>query len=313
MHTHRSAELRISAVLIFLTLLGVASLYGRDPHTGTAEREIQEASFFGSGEKSVHAATLVRNMSDPEVLGQVLMLGYEGTGVSPELLDFITDYHIGNIKIFGWNVESLGKLAESIGTMQKTAMGIGQGIPLIIATDQEGGWVRHIKAGTSITAGNLAIGATGLPYDAYYSGYYIGQELKSLGVNMNFAPTVDVYTNPEAHVIGPRAFSDDPVKTAALAVAYFHGLENAGIIATAKHFPGHGNASEDSHGAMPVIDTDLTTLWDVDLLPYRHLVREGIPAIMSGHLCYPRIGGEKYSRHDISLYSAEYSSSAAGI
>ncbi len=249
----------------------------------------RENLFFTPVDRDNLAQEIVDGMSDAEALGQTLMLGYRGTAVPEELLEWIREKHIGGVKIFGWNVGTLESLAESVGEMQKTALESGRGIPLLIATDQEGGWVRHVKAETSITAGNLAIGATGLPYDAYFSGYYIGLELNSLGINMNFAPTVDVYTNPDAHVIGPRAFSDDPLKTANLAVAYFHGLKKAGIISTAKHYPGHGNASVDSHGALPVIPTQFDELWETDLLPYRFLVRENIPAVMSGHVSYPNI------------------------
>jgi beta-N-acetylhexosaminidase len=235
---------------------------------------------------------LLEVMTDKELLGQVLMFGYYGTSPSRSIMNFIRNYHIGGIKIFGWNVDGLSELVESISVMQKAAQETSHKIPLFIATDQEGGWVRHVKGETSITPGNLAIGASNLPYDAYKSGYYIGLEIKALGINMNFAPTVDVYKNPSAHVIGPRAFSDDPVETAKLSVAYFHGMEDAGIICTAKHFPGHGNADKDSHGALPIIKSSFEDLWQNDLVPYRFLVREGIPAIMSGHLAFPNITGD---------------------
>ncbi len=236
---------------------------------------------------------LLSEMTDEELLGQVLMFGYYGTTPSSEIMSFIEDRYIGGIKIFGWNVGILPELIHSISDMQKKAQETPHKIPLLIATDQEGGWVRHVKGETSITPGNLAIGATGLPYDAYKSGYYIGIELKALGINMNFAPTVDVYTNPNAHVIGPRAFSQNPIDTAVLAVSYFHGMDEAGVICTAKHFPGHGNADKDSHGALPLINNTYEELWNNDLVPYRFLIKEGIPAIMSGHLAFPRITGDE--------------------
>lgn len=228
-------------------------------------------------------------MDDEEVLGQVLMIGYTGTSPSRNVLRWIEEKHIGGIKIFGWNVGSLPDLAEGVGRMQRKALESRWKIPLLIATDQEGGWVRHVKEETSAGVGNMALGATGIPYDAFFTGYYIGLELRALGINMNFAPTVDVYSNPEAHVIGPRAFSDDPKITAELALAYYQGLKAAGIIATAKHFPGHGDARVDSHGDMPRIEKTFDELWENDLLPFRHLIREGVPSVMSGHLSFPLI------------------------
>jgi beta-N-acetylhexosaminidase len=231
-------------------------------------------------------------MSDEEILGQVFLVGYQTDRPTPEIMAWLRQRNIGGIKIFGWNAENLYTLADSIASMQKAAYATPHGIPLFVATDQEGGWVRHIRGETSVTPGNLAIGASGRPYDAYMSGYYIGQEIRALGVNMNFAPAVDVYTNPLAHVIGPRSFSSDPALTGSLAVAFYKGLARAGIISTAKHYPGHGNAEGDSHGRLPEITDSFEVLWNRDLLPYRLLISEGIPAILSGHLSFPAVTGD---------------------
>jgi beta-N-acetylhexosaminidase len=235
---------------------------------------------------------LIESMSDEEVLGQVFLVGYSSAKPTKEVMDWINQRNIGGVKIFGWNAGNLKILAESITTMQQAALNTPLGIPLFTATDQEGGWVRHVKGETAITPGNLAVGASGLPYDAYNTGLYIGKELAVLGINMNFAPTVDVYLNSNAHVIGPRAFSEDPIQTATLAAAYFKGMSEAGVICTAKHFPGHGNAEGDSHGTLPVIDISFEELWNQDLVPYKVLIKEGLPAIMSGHLSFPVVTGD---------------------
>jgi len=236
---------------------------------------------------------LLDEMTPKEILGQVLMLGYMGETASPVIMEWITEKNLGGIKVFGWNANNLTVLAKTIGTMQDGALHTRLKIPLIIATDQEGGWVRHIKGSTSITPGNLALGASGLPYDSYMTGLYIGRELRRLGINMNFAPTVDVYLNPLADVIGPRAFSEDPVKTGTLGTAFFKGMDEAGVISTAKHFPGHGNATEDSHGTLPVIPSDLNFIETHDLVPYKMMIKEGLPAIMVGHLAFPAVTGNK--------------------
>ena len=239
---------------------------------------------------------LLAAMPDEDIIAQTFMVGWVGQAPSPEVIEWIAERNLGGVKIFGWNGGDLVALAGAIGTMQELAGNHGFSIPLLTATDQEGGWVRHIKGddelSTTTTPGNMAIGAAALPYDAYRSAYYIGLELRALGVNMNFAPTVDVYVNPDAHVIGPRAFSDDPVMSGLLGVAYFHGLEEARVISTAKHFPGHGNASGDSHGILPVIEDSFDVLWERDLLPYRFLVSEGLPAVLSGHLNFPNVTGD---------------------
>jgi beta-N-acetylhexosaminidase len=234
---------------------------------------------------------LVAGMSDEELLGQAFMIGYLGEAPSAELLSWIRR-GLGGVKIFTRNVDTLAGLARAIRAMQDEAARTRLGVPLFVSTDQEGGWVRHVKAGTSDTPGNLALGAAGLPRDALLTGYYIGRELASLGINMNFAPTIDVYSNPSAAVIGPRAFGSDPRATALLALAWCRGLEAGGVIPTAKHYPGHGHADRDSHGALPVVTVDFQELWERELLPYRVLIREGLPAVMTGHLAFPRILGD---------------------
>ena len=248
--------------------------------------------FWDEADPVTLSADLAAAMDDQELLGQVLLLGYYGYEPSPEIERSISVRKTGGIKIFGWNVGDIPSLAASVKSMQERAQENRFRIPLFIVTDQEGGWVRHIRKGTSETTGNLGLGATNIPRDSYLTGYYIGLEMRALGINVNFAPTVDIYTNPKANVIGPRAFSDDPVQTGVLATAFFKGMDSAGVIATAKHFPGHGNADADSHSVLPVIHSGMETVWDTDLVPYRFLIREGIPAIMTGHLAFPEITGD---------------------
>ncbi len=283
------------ALIAAMSILVSEPVAGQDRPSGPfwdGDFSITDHRVEADGEVSRLIDSLISQMSDEERLAQLLMVSWSTEAPTPEIMQWITERNIGGVKIFGWNGENLAALAEAVGTMQRASLQTPLSIPLFTATDQEGGWVRHIKDGTSITPGNMAIGATGLPYDSFTSAHYIGQELRALGVNMNFAPTVDVYVNAEAHVIGPRAFSDDPVATGLLGVAFYRGMEQSGVIATAKHFPGHGNARGDSHGMLPVIEDDFDTIWERDLLPFRMLVREGIPAVLSGHLSFPAITGD---------------------
>ncbi len=253
-----------------------------------------QTTFWDDLPDEICAERITDEMSAEELLGQALMFGYGWNGykwadVSEDLDSWIKDNTIGNMKVFGWNGSDLNRLAFEITEMQKLSQKTKHKVPLIIATDQEGGWVRHIKGTTIITPGNLAIGATSIMQDAYLSGYYIAKELKALGINMNFAPDVDLFTNFDNITIGPRTFSDNPEMTGKLGLAFYLGTRTAGVIATAKHYPGHGDTNVDSHGKLPVIYIDFNTWWDRELVPYRLLINEGIPAIMSGHLEYPAI------------------------
>jgi beta-N-acetylhexosaminidase len=235
---------------------------------------------------------IVKSMTIEEKIGQVLMLGFMGNQPSEEIMKWVEERDLGGIKIFGWNADDLSNLSETITTMQQAARKNRFSIPLLIATDQEGGWVRHIRGDSSITPGNLALGATDILYDAWRTGYFIGLELRTLGINMNFAPVVDIYLNPEADVIGPRAFSDDPLKTAMLGLSFYKGMDSTGVISTAKHYPGHGDTDEDSHGTLPQIAVTFEQLKTSDLLPYKILISEKIPSIMVGHLAFPVITEE---------------------
>ncbi len=255
----------------------------------SAEEGTSAGLFWRKAGPAETAEALLSEMSEEEICAQVFLVGWDSSYPTPEIMEWIGSRNIGGVKIFGWNGNNIYTLTNTVGAMQKEALATRFGIPLFIATDQEGGLVRHVKDTTSTTPGNMAIGATGMPIDAYKTAQIIGHELRAMGINMNFAPTVDVYNNPEDRVIGPRAFSDDPLKTAELGVAYFRGLESSGVISTAKHYPGHGSASGDSHGMLPVIKTSFEDLWKTDLLPYRLLVKEGLPAVLSGHLNFPNI------------------------
>ncbi|MFP4550924.1 MAG: glycoside hydrolase family 3 protein [Spirochaetales bacterium] len=262
----------------------------------TAPLSAQTPSFWDDTPDEILIEQLIEAMTPEELLAQTLLVGWEGEDPSRAVTAWIRDTNLGGVKVFGWNGIDLPRLGRAIGSMQRMAGEHRLGIPLFTATDQEGGWVRHVKGSgdlsTAITAGNMALGASRLPSDSYQTGYYIGSELRALGINMNFAPTVDVYVNPEAHVIGPRAFSSDPVQTGVLGVAFYHGLEETRVIATAKHFPGHGNAEGDSHGVLPILDETLAELNERDLVPFRFLIQEGVPAILSGHLSFPNIDGD---------------------
>ncbi|WP_051374045.1 glycoside hydrolase family 3 N-terminal domain-containing protein [Borrelia persica] len=232
-------------------------------------------------------------MNDKELLGQIFMISYPKEQITKFTLDFIKEKNLGGIKIFGWNAKNLHKLIESINKAQSMSQNNRFKIPLFIATDQEGGWTQHVKLHTSKTIGNLGITATLSPNDSYLTGYHIANELKQLGINMNFAPITDIYSNEENFIIGPRTYSNNPQIVSLFALAFYKGQKQAGVISTAKHFPGHGNTITDSHTKIPIISSNLKEIQTNELLPYKILIKENIPMIMSGHLAYPMLTNGK--------------------
>lgn len=249
----------------------------------------EDLDFWSDVPNAELAYVISKRMSDEELLSQMLMFGWAGAEPSELLNSWVRDRGLGSVKVFGWNTDNTTLVAKSITALQKKAQSRRFKIPLFVATDQEGGWIRHVKGNTSITPGNLSIGAGGLPIDSWYSAYYICREIAVLGINLNFAPTVDLYTDQNSTIIGTRSFGEDPEKAGIMGVAFASGSMSAGVIPTAKHFPGHGDTENDSHVFLPKINVDFDTISKRELVPFKYLIDADVPAIMSGHLSFPLI------------------------
>ena len=248
----------------------------------------QNATFWSDYPPEELALAITDRMTDSELLSQILMFGWAGAEPDNLLFQWV-DRGLGSVKVFGWNTDDINLVAKSITRLQKKSSQGRFKIPLFVATDQEGGWIRHVKGETAITPGNMAIGASGYPVDSWYSAYYISREIKALGINMNFAPTIDLFTDHDSTIIGTRSFGDDPEKTGILGAAWANGSSAAGVIPTVKHFPGHGDTSYDSHINLPQIEIDFKTFKNRELVPFEILIKENVPAVMSGHLSFPQI------------------------
>ncbi|MGP1522316.1 MAG: glycoside hydrolase family 3 protein [Treponema sp.] len=282
---------KILGFILFFALFS-PSVFAPFSHAASVKASIPEderIDFWSDYPHEELAEALCSRMSDEELFAQILMFGWAGQEASPLLIRWVSERKLGSVKVFGWNTDDIIQVAQAVTLLQQKAQADRFKIPLYVATDQEGGPIRHVKGRTSDTPGNLAIGAAAYPADAWYSGYYIAKELRALGINMNFAPTVDLYTNFDSSVIGSRSFDHDPHFSGIMGASFAAGCMAAGVIPTAKHFPGHGDTGADSHGKLPVIDIDLQTMRSRELIPFEYLIRAHIPAVMSGHLSFPQI------------------------
>jgi beta-N-acetylhexosaminidase len=158
---------------------------------------------------------------------------------------------------------------------------------LLIAVDQEGGRVARLKAPFTTFPSAATLGRTGSEQLTYDVGRAIGSELRAVGITMNMAPVLDVLTNPANTVIGDRSFGADPMAVARLGTAFIRGMRATAVLATAKHFPGHGNTWLDSHVARPVSERSVAQLVACDLLPFREAIAADVDAIMTAHVVYP--------------------------
>lgn len=224
-----------------------------------------------------------------QAVGQKLLLAFTGKDrPSPEILEAIHVIKPAGITLFrALNVGHPAQLRALTGVLQRAARNVGIA-PLLIGTDQEGGQLMAIGDGTPFP-GNMALGATDSPELARRTGFAIGQELAAMGVNVAYAPVCDVNANPLNPGVGTRSFGEDPVRVAQLSSAMLEGLQAAGVAATAKHFPGLGDASTDSHFGTPVLLHNRDRLDQVELPPFKEAIRRGVHLVLIGHIGLPEL------------------------
>nr|WP_223067124.1 beta-N-acetylhexosaminidase [Paenibacillus caui] len=225
-------------------------------------------------------------------IGQMLLCGFEGTEITEEMSRLIEEYPIGGVIYFARNVHSVRQIGKLSSDLQSAAKAAGQ-LPLWISIDQEGGMVARITEGIALMPGAMAVAAAGSVQDAYESAWISGRELRALGINLNFAPVLDVNNNPQNPVIGVRSYGESPKQAADFGSAVIRGLQNAGVAATAKHFPGHGDTDVDSHLDLPTISHDRERMEQIELVPFKRAIEEGVDAIMSAHIYFPALEQEK--------------------
>ncbi|WP_138493062.1 beta-N-acetylhexosaminidase [Paenibacillus pinistramenti] len=229
----------------------------------------------------------IKTMTLEQKIGQLFICGFHSLTPDAHITALIEEYHIGGVVYFRRNVESAAQLAKLSKDLQQMA-GRAGAPPLLIAIDQEGGMVSRLDhEGISRIPGNMSLGAADDPALTEAVAELSACELKLLGMNMNFAPCVDVNNNPLNPVIGVRSYSEDPVKVAEHGEAAVRGFRRHGIIATAKHFPGHGDTSVDSHLGLASVPHGSDRLHKVELLPFKRLIEAGAEAIMTAHVVFP--------------------------
>jgi len=221
-------------------------------------------------------------MNLKEKLGQLLIIGFDGYEFNDHLKRLIREYKVANIILFARNIKSIEQLYNLCKKIHEEVKQATSTIPLI-SIDQEGGMVTRIMDGATFCPGNMTLGATSID-DAYEIGKIMGEELLALGINMNLAPSLDVNNNPANPVIGVRSYGDNPTKVAQYGVSFISGIQEEGIIATAKHFPGHGDTAVDSHLGLPRITHSKERIKEVELVPFVAAINSGVKAIMSAHI-----------------------------
>lgn len=230
----------------------------------------------------------MESMSLRGKIGQMMMVGFQGTTVPPEFERFLRDYQVGNVILFSRNIQNARQTRALCDDLQRIVRE-ATGHPAIISVDQEGGMVsRMCPDGTNIP-GAMAEAASGDPQNAYEAGLLTGRELRALGIRLNLAPVMDVNSNPDNSLIGVRSFGETSEIVAEYGVQMMKGLQAGGVLTTLKHFPGHGDTVVDSHLGLPSVSRTAEQLAEKELVPFKTAIDAGADFIMTAHILFPNI------------------------
>ena len=242
-------------------------------------------------EELAFVRNIMKNMTIEEMIGQLVMGSEAGTNATSNALSMIQNRKLGNFIFMGNNTPS-GIEAALLATSLQNMFVENLGIPAFIAIDQETGRICRMTNGATRFLGNMASAATGDPYDRYLIGSAVGEELKTYGINFDLAPVLDVNNNPNNPVINNRSFSDNQMLVALYGEQMMKGLMSENVMACAKHFPGHGNTATDSHYGLPIINSSIDSLYQIELAPFIAAIYNGIDAIMTTHILFTAIDSD---------------------
>ena len=235
---------------------------------------------------------LMESMSVEEKIGQMIMVGFDGQSLTPELESHLNEIHAGNVIFLGRNYANPQQMWEFTSALQRMASRRPAPVGLFTAIDQEGGVVARLLNGVTVFPGNMALGATAQTHYARRAAEVTAQEMLQLGLNMNLAPVLDVNNNPGNPAIGVRSYGESPELVAAMGAEAVAASQSAGVLATAKHFPGKGDVTRDSHIDLPHVAHSRERLNRVELAPFQAAIAAGVGAIMTAHVTFPAIEPE---------------------
>jgi beta-N-acetylhexosaminidase len=216
--------------------------------------------------------------------GQCLMIGFDGLEPTAEVRHLLRSQAVGGIILFSRNVSDAEQLTTLVAELQDIARAAGHDTPLLVSIDQEGGRVARLRDPWIEWPPMRALGRIGSEELVRRLGAALAEQLAPCGIRLDFAPVVDVDTNPKNPVIGDRSFGDDPSLVARLGAALIRGLQDTGVAACAKHFPGHGDTDRDSHIELPAVDHSPARLQDVELRPFRAALAAQVASVMTAHV-----------------------------
>lgn len=221
-------------------------------------------------------------------VGQMFTVGFDGTKVTDNLKKMITEYYVGGVILFERNIEAPQQIAELTNEIQS----LNSKTPLFIAVDQEGGRVKRLHEPFTDFGSAETFAKTNSPKICFEAAFAMARELRAVGINYNLAPVVDINSNPQNPIIGDRAFGSDPETVTKIASGFIRGLQRGGVVACAKHFPGHGDTTIDSHLELPKVEHALERLKSFEWVPFERVIKNGVESVMTAHILNPHLDPE---------------------
>ncbi len=224
-----------------------------------------------------------------ELVGQLTLIGVSGHTLTNDEKKFIIENNISGVVLFGRNVSEPKQIRDLCAEIQSLRHKMADRAPLFIGIDMEGGRVHRLKKPFTQWPPLKNIGDLDAPTVAFHFAHRMGVELMSVGINLDFAPCVDIFTNPKNTVIGDRAVSTDAHQVEKMASALVRGYIKSGILSCAKHFPGHGHTIIDSHEELPVEEATLERLHEIELVPFKKALRSRVDMVMTAHILFKNV------------------------
>jgi beta-N-acetylhexosaminidase len=222
-------------------------------------------------------------------IGQLLIGSLPGKTVTPEMRSLAREFSLGGVIFFARNIEAPEQVAE----LSHDVQGLASSLPLWVSVDQEGGRVARLKAPFTVWPPMATLGRSGDEGLARRFATALATELRAVGITLDYAPVLDIHTNPKNPIIGDRALAEDAASVARLGAAIIDALQNNGVAACGKHFPGHGDTSVDSHLDLPLVEHPPDRIRRVELVPFRDAITAGVAFIMTAHVLVPSLDEEK--------------------
>jgi len=281
---------RIAVIVIIAVItFGMVFLIFRTPDSDMTDKQAakQPRKASPAAENKQVPELGVNDMTLDEKIGQMIFSGVNGTEMTAETKEIIDTYHVGGIILFGDNIESKKQTVSFLNDMK--AVNADNPFPLLLGVDEEGGSVTRMPDAVKSLPTSRSIGKLNDPDTAFKAGTILGEQMQALGFNLDFAPVLDINSNPDNPVIGDRSFGSNPEVVSRMGIQTMKGIQSEGIISVIKHFPGHGDTGVDSHLELPKVDKSRKKLSEMELVPFKKAISKGADVSMIAHILLPQI------------------------